>query len=218
MALTMEQLGRRVAEGRASLLGKGLKVNAGKSKVMIGSSGGKMIVNSVQWPCGVCGKGLQASSSSCHQTFVFHFSTHFFAISLKLLRSSNEQGSARRVHCIMCAVFSVARPHSHVASPSKYPHVCLCSLLHVNPVRIRFRHLYVVHGLSYPLARLSFRLTVTLCGVVCNPKPFISLYDPSREFSRFHTTQTLCIAQYVKIGLTNSDVVYVVTCRVQLTV
>ena len=31
---TMEQLDRRVAEWRASLLDKGLKVNAGKSKVM----------------------------------------------------------------------------------------------------------------------------------------------------------------------------------------
>ena len=48
-------------------------------------------------------------------------------------RSSNEQGCARRVHCIMCAVFSVARPHSQVVSPS-YRHLCLCSLLHVNPV------------------------------------------------------------------------------------
>ena len=46
MAPTMEQLGRRVADWRACLLGKGLKVNAGKSKVMVGRSGGKMIVNS----------------------------------------------------------------------------------------------------------------------------------------------------------------------------
>ena len=46
MAPTMEQLGRRVADWRASLLGKGLKVNAGKSKVMVGISGGKMNVNS----------------------------------------------------------------------------------------------------------------------------------------------------------------------------
>ena len=45
MAPTMEQLDKRgVADWRASLLGKGLKVNAGKSKVMVGSSGGKMIV------------------------------------------------------------------------------------------------------------------------------------------------------------------------------
>ena len=37
MAPTMERLGRRVAEWRASLLAKGLKVNAGKSKMMVGS-------------------------------------------------------------------------------------------------------------------------------------------------------------------------------------
>ena len=42
-ALTMEQLGRRVAEWRASLLDKGWKLNAGKSKVMDGSSGGKIL-------------------------------------------------------------------------------------------------------------------------------------------------------------------------------
>ena len=32
-------------------------MNAGKSKVVVGGSGGKMIVNSGKWPCGVCGKG-----------------------------------------------------------------------------------------------------------------------------------------------------------------
>ena len=63
---------------------------------------------------------------SGHQTNVFHLSRHFFAILLKLLRSSNKQGRARRVHCIIYAVCSVARPHSHVAFPSKYPHFCMC--------------------------------------------------------------------------------------------
>ena len=61
MAPTMEQLGRRVADWRANLLGKGLNVTAGKSKVRVGSSGGKMIVNS----SGVCGKGVQANSVQC---------------------------------------------------------------------------------------------------------------------------------------------------------
>ena len=61
MAPTMEQLGRRVA----SLLDKELKVNAGKSKVMVGISAGKLIVNSGKWPCGVCGKGVQANSVQC---------------------------------------------------------------------------------------------------------------------------------------------------------
>ena len=38
---------------------------AGKSKVMIGSRGWKMIVNSGKWPCCVCGKGVQANSVQC---------------------------------------------------------------------------------------------------------------------------------------------------------
>ena len=62
MAPTMEQLDRRMAECKASLLDKGLKVNAGKFKVMAGSSGGKMIINAGKWPCGVCRKGVKANS------------------------------------------------------------------------------------------------------------------------------------------------------------
>ena len=65
MAPTMEQLGRRVTDCRAIMLGKGLKVNAVKSKVMVGSSGGKMIVNHKKWPCGVYGKGVQTNSVQC---------------------------------------------------------------------------------------------------------------------------------------------------------
>ena len=59
---TIEQLDRRVADWRASLLGKGLKANAEKSKVMVGISGGKMIVNSGKWPCGT---RVQANSVQC---------------------------------------------------------------------------------------------------------------------------------------------------------
>ena len=54
-----------MAEWRASLIHKGLKLNTGKSKVMVGSSGGKIIVNSGKWTCGVCGKGVQANSVQC---------------------------------------------------------------------------------------------------------------------------------------------------------
>ena len=54
-----------MADWRASLIDKGLKVNAGKSKVMVRSSCGKMIVNSGKWPCGVCGKGVQTNSVQC---------------------------------------------------------------------------------------------------------------------------------------------------------
>ena len=65
MTPTIEQLGRRVPEWRARLLDKGLNVNAGKSKVMIDRSGGKMIVNSGTGPCDVCWKGMQANSVQC---------------------------------------------------------------------------------------------------------------------------------------------------------
>ena len=51
MAPTMEQPGRRVAKWRVNILDKGLKVNSGRFKVMVDSSGGKMIVNSGQWSC-----------------------------------------------------------------------------------------------------------------------------------------------------------------------
>ena len=54
-----------MAEWRATLLDKGLKVNAGKSKVMVSSSGGEMVVNPGKWPCGACGKGVLANSVQC---------------------------------------------------------------------------------------------------------------------------------------------------------
>ena len=53
MAPTMEQLGRRVAEWSASLLDKGMNVNPGKYKVMVGSSGGKVIVHFSDLKCTV---------------------------------------------------------------------------------------------------------------------------------------------------------------------
>ena len=65
IAPTMDQLGRRVAEWRASLLDKGFKLNTGKSKVMVCSSVGKIIITYGKWPCGVCGKGVHANSVQC---------------------------------------------------------------------------------------------------------------------------------------------------------
>ena len=37
-------------------------MNAGKSNVMVGSSGGKMIVNYGKWSSGVCGKEVHENS------------------------------------------------------------------------------------------------------------------------------------------------------------
>ena len=47
-------------------------MNAGKSKVVIGSSGRKMSVNSGKWPCGVCGKEYrQTLFSAQYVKYVF---------------------------------------------------------------------------------------------------------------------------------------------------
>ena len=40
-------------------------MNAGTSKVTVGSSDGNEIVNSEKWPCGVCGIGVQTISVKC---------------------------------------------------------------------------------------------------------------------------------------------------------
>ena len=45
-------------------------MNAGKSKVMVVTSGGKMIVNSGKWSCSVCGKGVQANSVLCTVIYI----------------------------------------------------------------------------------------------------------------------------------------------------
>ena len=57
----MELLARRAADWRVILLDKELKVNARKSNVIVGSSCGKMSLISRKWPCGICGKGVQAT-------------------------------------------------------------------------------------------------------------------------------------------------------------
>ena len=60
----------------------------------------------------------------------------------------------------------------------------------MNHVRSRFRYLHVVHGLSNPLAKLSSRLTVGMCGIACSlPKPCTTSNHLRREVSRLHTAQ-----------------------------
>ena len=50
MAPTMEQHGYMWLNGEQAFLTKDLKVNAGNTKMMVGISGGKMIVYSGKWP------------------------------------------------------------------------------------------------------------------------------------------------------------------------
>ena len=69
-------------------------------------------------------------------------------------------GMCQEEHRNICAVFSLSSSHTHVVSPLKYPHLFLCSLLQVYPVRSLFVHRHVRQGLLYPLAGSSFKLTM----------------------------------------------------------
>ena len=46
-------------------MAKGLKVNAGKSKVMVSDGVSRMSEKSGDWPCSVCGKGVASNSIQC---------------------------------------------------------------------------------------------------------------------------------------------------------
>ena len=67
--------------------------------------------------------------------------------------------------CVRC---SLLPDRTHKSYLLRSTAISVCSLLHVKPVRSRFRHLHVVHGLSNPLAKLSSMLTVALCDIACS--------------------------------------------------
>ena len=71
--------------------------------------------------------------------------------------------------CIASSVWCSLLPdHTHKSYLLRSTAISVCSLIHVNHVRSRFRHLHVVHGLTNPLAKLSSRWTVALCGIACS--------------------------------------------------
>ena len=103
------------------------------------------------------------------QTSVFHLSTHFFAVSLNLLRSSNEQGCARRVQLhhlcsVLCCQIALTSRISFVVPPFLSLFLATCESLYVVDSGISASS----YGLSHPLAKLSFRLIVALCGIACS--------------------------------------------------
>ena len=65
VATSREELQRKVKAWRDSLTRKGLKVNEGKTKIMIGDSSAGVMSESGAHPCGVCGAGVGANSIQC---------------------------------------------------------------------------------------------------------------------------------------------------------
>ena len=64
MADSMEELRMKFDKWKNALEKKGLKVNLGKTKVMVSGEGGVKIVSKVD-PCGVCDKRVKANSILC---------------------------------------------------------------------------------------------------------------------------------------------------------
>ena len=64
MSETMEGLKERFQKWRSTLESKGLKVNLGKTKVIVSGSEGEVIQSKID-PCGICGKRVKANSVLC---------------------------------------------------------------------------------------------------------------------------------------------------------
>jgi len=65
MAETEEELLKKIKRWKQGLEEKGLKVNIGKTKVMIGTKGSGMEKNTGKYPCSVCSKGVGRNSIQC---------------------------------------------------------------------------------------------------------------------------------------------------------
>ena len=72
-------------------------------------------------------------SVSCLQMVVCHNFMHFCAVSLKILKSSREQGVLSSGHCSRCSIVCVSVPQLHEGSPVRYPHLIKFSLVWPTP-------------------------------------------------------------------------------------
>ena len=64
MCETIERLREKFQKWKDELESKGMKVNLGKTKMMISGSEGEINVSKID-PCGLCGKRVMANSLSC---------------------------------------------------------------------------------------------------------------------------------------------------------
>jgi len=63
IAKSEEELKEKIAKWKGCMEAKGMRVNVGKTKVMISGEGA--IEKSGKWPCGVCAKGVGVNSIKC---------------------------------------------------------------------------------------------------------------------------------------------------------
>jgi hypothetical protein len=65
IATCMEELKDKMLRWKATMEAKGLKVNIGKTKVMMSCDGPGEVSESGRWPCGVCRTGVGSNSVEC---------------------------------------------------------------------------------------------------------------------------------------------------------
>jgi hypothetical protein len=65
MAESLQQLKDKLQKWKAGMEAKGLKMNVGKTKIMIGGENTGDVEESGKWPCGVCRKGVGRNSIQC---------------------------------------------------------------------------------------------------------------------------------------------------------
>ena len=64
MSKTMEELREKFQKWKGGFESKGMKVNLGKTKVMVSGSEGEINISKID-PCGICGKRVMANSLLC---------------------------------------------------------------------------------------------------------------------------------------------------------
>ena len=84
-----------------------------------------------------------------------HNFMHFFAVSLKVLKSSPEQGVLSSGHCSRCSIVCVSVPQLHEGSPVWYPHLIIFALAWPTPDLSRLSVFHVAQGALLPGGRLS---------------------------------------------------------------
>ena len=84
-----------------------------------------------------------------------HNFTHFFAVSLKVLKSSREQGVLSSGHCSRCSIVCVSVPQLHEESPVWYLHLIKFALVRPTPDLSQLSVFHVGQGALLPGVRLS---------------------------------------------------------------
>ena len=90
----MEDLRERFQRWRRALEGRGLKVNIGKTKMMVSGTEGEITSSKID-PCGVCGKRVGSNAGCCTQCMKW---IHGRCTKMKNVTS----GSARNFVCRRC--------------------------------------------------------------------------------------------------------------------